>query len=145
MRLVYLLSVILVMTGASACSRGPSASDAVTDRVRALSESRYDDVWETLHPSQQAIVTREKFVECGLAGEQRTSPAIDEIKVLDERGEEQEIPEVGTVDVRVVTVQTRSGENTRRIDFSVLKVDGTWRWFLNQRSIDAFRTEACPA
>lgn len=132
---------LVVLTG---CMGGQSAGDAAKERIEQLSRSEYDKAWETLHPAQQAIVSQDKFVECGLASEQAQSPVVDDIRVDDERTERRTVPEVGDVEVHVVDLVIRKGDLAVSQEYELVEVDGDWRWVLNQSALDAFRAGECP-
>jgi len=123
---------------------GEDAEDAAKARLQATSQGEYAEVWESLHPNQQAVVTKEKFVECGEAGAAARSPEIEDLEVLSESVVEKEIPEVGIVESHVVALQWLQGEDTRGDDFDMVEVDGEWTWVLSAEVLESFRAGECP-
>jgi hypothetical protein len=126
------------------CLFGGDAGDAAKERFVATSKGEYAKAWESLHDDQQAIVSKEKFVECGEEGEAGRAPEIEDVKVLDENVEEKEIAEVGVVESHVIELEWRQGEDVRRGFFDMIDVDGDWKWVLGEDAIEAFRTGECP-
>jgi hypothetical protein len=140
-RSILVAMAVLVLT---ACMSSQSAGDAVKERMEQLSRSEYDKAWETLHPRHQAIVSREKFVECGLASEQIESPVVDRVTIESETTEERTIPELGTVEVRVVEAVLVKGDLALTQFSEMVREDGDWRWVLSESVLEDFRAGECP-
>jgi hypothetical protein len=138
---VSMLAVLL--TGCLVSDDDP-AGDAAKDRLLATSRREYADVWESLHPSHQAIVSEEQFASCAQAAEASRAPEISELKVVDESVETKDIPEIGTVASHVIELSWKQGEDTRQTPFDMIEVDGEWKWVLDQSALDAFRAGECP-
>lgn len=136
--------VVVMSFSLSGCLFGDDAGDAAKERFLATSNGKYGEAWDSLHPKQQVIVSREKFIECGEAGAAAQSPEIGDVKVLDESVEEKEIAEVGSVESHVIELQWTQGPDTRRGFFDTLKVDGDWKWVLGEDALNAFRAGECP-
>lgn len=143
---MYLVLATVSVAVLSGClADGDDAEDAAKERMLATSQGKYAEVWESLHPNQQAIVPKEKFVECGEAGAAARSPEINELEVLGESVVEKDIPEVGTVESHVVALQWLQGEDTRGDDFDMIEVDGEWTWVLTGEVLESFRAGECPS
>lgn len=136
---MLVLSVLL-----NGCLLGEDAGDAAKDRFLATSRGDYADAWKSLHPKQQTIVSEDKFVECGEAGEANRPPEISDVKVLDETVEQKDIPEVGTVEAHVIQLEWKQAEDTRQGFFDMVKDDGDWKWVLDATALESFRTGECP-
>jgi hypothetical protein len=148
MRLVLFIMIVVVAGSLSACrgdvdTRG--AEEAVRARIEQLSRGDYAAAWETLHPAHQAIVSQEKFVECGRELQLRRDPTVDTIAILESRQTSKEIAGIGEVEVVNVQVEQRTGEEARRPTYDVIEVDGTWRWVLSDAALNAFQAGNCPS
>lgn len=121
-----------------------SAGDVATRRYELLSESRYADAWELLHPSHQAVVPLEDFERCGLESETTSSPQISGIEVLSEtESRDEDFYGIGPVDFTMVEIRWTAGSDTIYSNDPMIEVNGEWRWTLSQPVIDAFQV-GCP-
>ena len=140
---IALLTLAIVATLAfAACGSGESAAAKFEkQRYQELANAQYDQAWETLHPAQQAVVSKDAFVACG----QKTTPdASTKIEVKSEKDEQLDVPQIGPSSVHSVAVTLRFGDKLRTPTDNLIKVDGKWRWTLNQATIDAFKAGGCP-
>lgn len=139
------LALLVVAFGAvsAACGTDPAASAFVERRWKQLGRGEYAQAWETLHPAQQAIVTRDAFVACG---QQASALEVAAVTILNETDAQADVPEIGPTSVRSVELRLRfkgSGD-TRTTTDQLLKVNNDWRWVMSQRAIDAFKNGECP-
>ena len=141
-----LLLVVLVAIVLPGCGGGDDgAGDSVKDLVTSLSISDYSGAWDSLHPAQQRVVPKDLFIRCGVEGENANDPAIENLKVLSSKKVTKDIPWLGEVDAREVKVRFTQGENDREAFYDVVKQDGSWRWTLTERSLNAFEAGNCPS
>jgi hypothetical protein len=141
--IVSLATVIAIVV--TACGGGDSAADAVKARIEQTSDGEHAAVWESLHPAHQAIVSQQQFVDCGVQSDSVRSPVVDAIDVLGEDETTAMIPEIGEVEVTVVEVDLRRGEEHAVRRYTVLKEDGEWTWVLSEEALNAYRNGDCPA
>lgn len=144
-----LLALLVLTAGLLPACRGDQdtrdAEDAVRLRLEQDSRGEYAEVWQTLHPAHQAIVTQEKFIECGRELALVRDTTIDSIEILNARQQTRDVPEIGEVEVVTVEAELRTGENSRRPMFDVIEVDDTWRWVMSEAALRAFGAGTCPA
>jgi hypothetical protein len=97
---------------------------------------RYDDAWETMSPAQQRLVPKDLFVRCQ-AGSPRA--AVVRVKTLEVRKEPH------STAVRLGVIIEIGGQQTPVIHtFHAVKIDGEWRWLLDQSQVDALAKGRCP-
>lgn len=126
-----------------------SAAAFLAQTVRELFEGQYDRAWEGLYPDQQRIAPLDRYVACteqgaALIGELKSITLIDSY-----RAPAQRIP--GTTKVAsstAVTFRIRStvlGHLRSETDtFHAYRLNGHWRWTLEQASVAAYRAHHCP-
>lgn len=141
-RVLLFAAVVVVL---AACGGGDDgASQSVKDRIIELSTSNYAAAWDALHPAQQRVVPKDLFIRCGTDAEAKKTPDVDEVEVLSSKKVKKDIPWVGDVDATEVKIRMTQGEDSREVFYDVVKVDGTWRWTLTNRSLSAFEAGNCP-
>lgn len=141
-----LLLFVIPMLLLAACIReGESgAAKSVRERLERSSRGEHALVWESLHPAHQAIVSQEKYVECGEASDQARSPAIENLRITDEENRTVTVAEIGEVNATVVRAEWRGGGEIRTQTFNAINLDGSWRWVLNESLLNQFRNGQCP-
>lgn len=125
--------LILAATAAflMACSGGggdsESASDALVRQLGYASDGQVGRLWDELHPAQQAVVSRDTYMDC--LGDSAFNA--DRIRAVEEYDETISVPEVGRVESKAITVEMRDGDSTDTETFHEVRVDGAWRWVSN--------------
>jgi hypothetical protein len=117
--------------------------------VREIGANRYDEAWETLHPTHQQVAPRAEYVAC----EQRNPVvgSVSEVRVLSVRdaavrvaGEREEAPGKA---VRIrLTVRVPDVDEPDRVTetFHAVEVDDRWAWIFSQARYEAYRADRCP-
>ena len=118
-----------------------SAAKFAKHRNELVAKGQYAEAWQSLHPAQQVVVTQDAFVQCG---QQATPDPSTKVEIKSERDEQIFVPEVGPSDVHSVALYLRIGDQLRTPTDNLIKVDGKWRWTMNQPTIDAFKAGTCP-
>jgi hypothetical protein len=142
-----IISVVLlglVVFGAVACGGGESAGDSARTRIEQGSQGEYDKVWESLHPAQKAVVPEDLFIRCSQENAQQTDPTVDKVDITSVKTETKEIPEVGSVEVQVVSAVLHRGDTASPRIWNMVKADGSWRWVLASQPLEKFRSGQCP-
>lgn len=149
--LLVALAALPVACGGSGSTEAPGIEGtpefAVGRVLQMVSKEEWGREWESLHPDQQALVAREKFVSCSKAAD---SVRVSSLRVLSVDDEAAEIPgtgKSGAAKAVGVEYQVRKGSRTgMSFDvFYVFDVDGRWRWVLSNASVEAYRAGSCPA
>jgi hypothetical protein len=144
----YLLLMFIVLSGVLVACRGDvdtgDAEEAVRLRLEQDSRGEYAEVWQTLHPTHQAIVSQDKFVECGRETRLQQQRSVETIAILGARQQTKDLPEIGHVEVVTVEVELRNGEDSRRPTYDVVDVDSSWRWVMSDAALRAFAADTCP-
>ena len=149
-KLIVVLLLALAVAPAAAAAR-TTASDFAGQWYRWLSNGQWDRMYTTLHPAQQAFVTRDRFVACYQKAE---IPAFDVLgwKTVDVLHVKTLIPgtkmrswsTVVTLRVKLKdpdTGRTESGGHTAHL----FLVKGHWRWIVPASDASAFKAGRCPA
>lgn len=120
---------------------------------RMLNEAElglFDQLWMEIDPAQQAVIPRQRFVECETTVWQRMATSGYRYVVTDPPEAMGRPMKVFGTDVtrdRVVLVQmgleSDTGGGMHRTNF-LGAVDGRWRWIVGSPEVDAYRTGACP-
>jgi hypothetical protein len=142
-RPAVLLTLLALSLGACLIG-GDDAGDAAKQRLTDVSERKYAEVWDMLHPAQQELVSQEQFVSCGQEGESSRSPEISDVKVIGEEIEQRDVAGVGSVESHIIELEWRQGEDVRRAFFDMIEDDGDWHWVLGQDALDAYSRGECP-
>jgi hypothetical protein len=141
------VSIILlgvVVFGVVACGGGESPEDAARDRIEQGSKGEFDKVWESLHPGQQALVPEDLFVRCSQENAQQNDPTVDKIDVTSVKTQTMDVPAVGNVEVKSVSVTQYRGDTATPRIWNMVKADGKWRWVLASAPLETFRSGQCP-
>lgn len=141
----WVLLMLLVLAG---CARGgdgattgaESAGDAALAMLADASHHQYGQVWDSLHPEQQAVVTRARFVQCQESG----GPFFNDTRVLDAHAEPYTTPGGAVVDNVTVSVGFDDIPTFTRV-YHMTLVDGRWRWFMPADDFARFQDGKCAA
>ena len=157
-----LVAGLLIVLAAVACGSGESGQE-LTARVNAGTaetpgapdQDAFDFIktyidqavlgqwgrqWETLHPGQQEVVTRNAFMDC------RSDDSIPEVDVeeVEQYDEQVDVEGVGSVPSTAVTVRVTSGDEAENMTVHAIAVDGEWRWTLPADDYKAYAAGDCP-
>ena len=113
---------------------------------------QYGRAWDSLYPSQQALVSRSKYVDCESASnEDTTTYTLDKIEVLDQYdepvrigGQAKDVPSKAvTLRMTVSTPELEKPVKVTRTAHAVA-VNGEWRWILTPEDYRAYKAGRCP-
>ena len=144
MRWVWLIGVMCLALTAVACG-GDDGSDNEASRAAegiyaSFLDQDFGRAWDTLHPSHQAIVARDTFINCQTGN---TVPWTS-VEVIREHDEIWEAPEVGQITSRAVESRLIGDQDITQGTLHMLEVDGEWRWFLDEDAVRTFKQGQCP-
>ena len=143
MKLPVLAGVALMAALAAGCGGGsstPSASDFVRRVTTEFSRGQSGRLWDELHPADQAVVTRTRFIAC----ERNEGFGLRKFKVLETYPEAVEVAGKKTPST-AVSVQVTSDDGITTATLHAVPVDGTWRWTLPAADYAAYKRGACPS
>ncbi len=139
------LAIVAVAVLAAGCGGGgSSASGSAADFVRQVttqfSRGQTGRLWDELHPAEQAVVTRARFIEC----EQNEGFRLRKFKVLETY--EETIDVAGkSVDSTAVSLQVTSDDGITTATLHAVLVAGKWRWVLQPADYAAYKRGVCPS
>jgi len=115
-----------------------------TDRA----QGDYGAYYDALHPSQQALVSRDTFVSC-LEKTKRSGTALKQVKILDTYDsdlDQEGIPQRQAT-VVVLRVETeRSGKTLNDVQVAyAVQVNGNYRWLLGPDTASTLAAGDCPS
>lgn len=143
MRLRALVGAALVVALAAGCGGGSSTQSA-PDFVRRIttefSRGQSGRLWDELHPADQAVVTRTRFITC----ERNEGFGLRKFKVLETYPETVEVAGK-KMSSTAVSVQVTSDDGITTATLHAVPVDGTWRWTLPAADYTAYKRGACPS
>ncbi len=147
--LVAVCSAVAV-TFAAGCGNGSSskgnstqaqsASNFVSRVTSEFSRGQAGRLWDELHPAEQAVVTRTRFIAC----QKNEGFRLQKFKVLESYTETVDVagsPEPSTA----VTVQVTSDDGITTATLHAVRVAGTWRWILQPSDFAAYKRGVCPS
>lgn len=124
-----------------------SPEAAVEQVLEMVHKQQWAREWESLHPDQQAMVPRDKFVSCSKAADDVRIGSVTVLEVHDK-----EVPIPGTSSsaaTKAVTAEYEVVDGARTTSFVdtfyLFDVDGRWRWVLSTGSVEAYQAGSCPA
>jgi hypothetical protein len=140
-----LAAFLVAVAGALAAGCGggsstPTASDFVRRVTTEFSRGQAGRLWDDLHPAEQAVVTRQRFIEC----QKNEGFGLRKFKVLDKYDETVDVAGASTRST-AVTVQVTSDDGITTATLHAVLVAGKWRWILQPADYAAYKRGACPA
>jgi hypothetical protein len=122
-------------------ARGPGAAQVAL--LENLYGGEYARAWLALHPAHQQIAPRARFVRCARQVAPRGD--LEAIEVLDVFEDDATIAGIPEAETRAVRLRVTSfqGDSDTFVNHAV-RVGDTWRWVLNDESVEAYRRNRCP-
>jgi hypothetical protein len=116
--------------------------------VTKIAANDYGAVWQTLHPAQQRIATRDAYVQC-----EQLSPIpghLDSIRLVKAATERIAIAgDDGQVESEAATFRVRISEPVLNdavvvpMTVHAVAVKGQWRWILSPKRFELYRSKSC--
>jgi hypothetical protein len=146
-------------TATTATPAPPTTTDTTPDQdagefMKELTErslrGQYGRVWETLHPSHQAVVSRDRFDGCerGDGGGEGTTINVDVVETYEEPvavpGTD-ERPNSTAVTLRFAYDNPLTGKRVEEHQtLHAILVNGDWKWILAPKTFQAYVKGECP-
>ena len=150
-RAATIVGVALVASFLTACGSGGGSSSAgstagaqsATRFVRQITtefaRGQAGRLWDTLHPADQAIVTRDRYSTC------QTNSGFDlkSFKVLETYADPVTVGGKSTP-ATAISVQVTSDDGVTTATMHAIRVKGGWRWILSPADYAAYKQGKCP-
>ncbi len=140
---VIAAAVFVAGCGGGGGGGGTSGKETAADFVRRVtvefSRGQSGRLWDELHPADQALVTRSRFVQC----QQNDGFNLKTFKVLETYNEPFDVAGKTTPSTAVsIRATSEDGETTATMH--AVSVNGTWRWILQPADAAAYGKGRCP-
>ena len=139
--------VLALLAGGCALSENEEDREAGAAVKRVVEQEyvgAYGDVWDTLHPRHQRLVTRAEYDECRRGID--VAGTLESVLILDVKDEPLTVyglrPRTPS---KAVEVRVTTDESEFNATYHVVKVGEAWRWVLNDRAARGFARTDCPA
>jgi hypothetical protein len=134
------LALALLAAGCGGGSKSESPSAFVRRVTQEFSRGQAGRLWDELHPADQAVVTRSRFITC----QSNEGFGLRKFKVLETYSET--IPVAGkNAESTAVSVQVTSDDGITTATLHALPVGGAWRWVLQPSEYAAYKRGVCPS
>ncbi len=145
---IGVLIVVVCSTIFASCGGdGEPAADVARRQIELTSQGQFAEVWDMLHPAQQAVVPQQLYIDCGRVLAREGSSTVDRIEIGSTNEDERNIPWVGETDVRVVSATVYRGDDPSPVAVALVRSDDEWRWVIGEDQIpalEAFQRGECP-
>jgi hypothetical protein len=136
----------LVLLAAAGCGSGTSpggsgsaAGSFIKDVTTQFSRGQSGRLWDSLLPSDQAIVSRARYMAC----ESSSGFDLTKFKVLETYPDTIQVSGKATPST-AVSVRVTSDDGVTTATMHAVKTGGTWRWLLSPRQRAAYSLGKCP-
>jgi hypothetical protein len=139
-----LTAAVLAGCGGSRSSGTPggqqSAADFISQVTTQFSLGQTGPLWDTLHPADQAIVSRARYMAC------HTSSGFDlqKFKVLQTYPDTVAIAGKATPST-AVSVRVTADDGVTTATMHAVSLNGKWRWILSPVDYAAYKRGRCPS
>ncbi len=128
----------------AACGGGGGGTESASSFVKRItlefSRGQTGRLWDELHPAEQAVVTRTRFIQC----ERNEGFGLRKVKLLDSY--EETIGVAGTrTRSTAVSVRVTSDDGITTATLHAVLVDGKWRWILQPADFAVYKRGGCPS
>ena len=144
-RVAAVVALMVVATALSGCGgttapKTPSAADFIRQVTTQFSRGQTGPLWDTLHPADQAIVSRSRYMAC------HTSAGFELQKFTVIQTYSDPIDIAGkTTPSTAVTVRVNSDNGVTTATIHAVNVHGAWRWILSPTDYTVYKQGKCPS
>ena len=146
-----LVAAALLVFAATGCGSGSnnassagagtqSASDFLRQITTQFSRGQAGRLWDTLHPSDQAVVSRDRYTAC----QRNEGFGLMSTKVLETYSDPVDIAGK-TTPATAVSLRVTSDDGVTTATMHAVRVGGSWRWILSSADYAAYQKGTCPS
>ncbi len=117
-----------------------SAGDFISQITTQFSRGQAGPLWDTLHPVDQAVVSRARYMAC----QTNEGFALQKFKILDTYADTIVIAGKATPST-AVSVQVTSDDGVTTATTHAVRLKGAWRWVLPSADYAAYKRGKCPS
>ena len=119
---------------------GQSAADFIRQVTTQFSLGQTGPLWDTLHPADQAVVSRARYMAC------HTSSGFDlqKFKVIQTYADTVDVAGKATPST-AVSVRVTADDGVTTATMHAIKVNGKWRWILSPADYGIYKQGKCPS
>ena len=119
---------------------GQSAADFIRQVTTQFSLGQTGPLWDTLHPADQAVVSRARYMAC------HTSSGFDlqKFKVIQTYTDTVDVAGKATHST-AVSVRVTADDGVTTATMHAIKLNGKWRWILSPTDYGAYKQGKCPS
>jgi hypothetical protein len=138
----------VVATVATGCGSSGGGSGGGSQTAAAFigqvttqfSRAQSGRLWDTLHPADQAIVNRARYMAC----QSNSGFDLKKIKILETYADTVDIAGRSTPST-AISVRVTSDDGITNATMHAVRLNGTWRWILSPADYAAYKQGKCPA
>ena len=127
-------------SGSTSSGGGQSAADFIQQVTTQFSRGQSGRLWDSLHPADQAIVARARYMAC----QSNSGFYLKKVKVLETYADPVDIAGKSTPST-AISVRVTSDDGVTTATMHAVKVNGTWRWILSPADSAAYKQGRCPS
>lgn len=117
-----------------------SAADFISQVTTQFSRGQTGPLWDTLHPADQAVVSRARYMAC------QSNEGFDLVKLKVLQTYSDSVAIAGkSMPSTAVTLRTTADDGTTTATMHAVNVDGKWRWILSPADYAAYKNGKCPS
>lgn len=117
-----------------------SAGDFIRQVTTQFSLGQTGPLWDTLHPADQAVVTRARYMACHTS----SGFELQKFKVLQTYADTVDIAGKATPST-AVSVRVTADDGVTTATMHAVRVNGKWRWILSPADYTAYQQGKCPS
>ena len=125
-------------TGGATGGSKQTAADFIRQVTIQFSRGQSGRLWDTLHPADQAVVSRARYTAC----ESNSGFDLKKFKVLETYAETVDIAGKATPST-AVSVQATSDDGVTTATMHAISLNGTWHWILSPTDYRAYKQGKC--
>ena len=127
-------------SGGNAGGGAQSAADFIDQVTTQFSRGQSGRLWDTLHPADQTIVNRARYMAC----QSNSGFDLKKVNVLETYADTVDIGGKATPST-AVTVRVTSDDGVTNATMHAVKVSGRWRWIMSPADSAAYKRGKCPS
>ena len=137
-----LVAILVTGCGGGGGSGGgtQSAADFIRQVTTQFSRGQSGPLWDELHPSDQAIVTRARYMTC----KSSTGFDLQKITVLATYADTVVVAGKPTLST-AVSIRVTADDGTTTATMHAITLNGAWRWILSPADYVAYTQGKCPS